>query len=394
MPEPRPLSVVAERLKVARESRGLSPEDVDTHLGVGPGWTALIESGREVPRLDFIMAMGSAVGLPAVEMFSGLKAPTVLRRDLWAEQATSGDGIILHFPYGRHDAAVPLANATLADFEQVLSVLRTGLANLAALPDPSDERARAIQTKSVASTFLQAATTWPHANPSDLWWFLVYRAYCDPLNHPATHARLDFGQSWKRTGGWALERVLVAHYGPALREAGLDIVIPDSDRKAQYQGQLQQGITHTIEGDKIDVFLIGHQHGKEICFGVVHVKASFAERRTDDVPMSEALMGKGYLSPLWTMDCKGSPAAHPVNAGELGPVHDGTSGPDRRSAKRRDFEVNGYFSACFSYNANTIPTPPSPETRGRVIVCNFNDPKDAFHRFVVNGWATFCERNH
>jgi len=67
---------------------------------------------------------------------------------------------------------------------------------------------------------------WPHANPSDIWWFVVSRAYHDPFNHPAHYARLDLGQSWKRTGGWALEEVLVRHYGPALAVVPGDV--PDA----------------------------------------------------------------------------------------------------------------------------------------------------------------------
>lgn len=89
----------------------------------------------------------------------------------------------------------------------------------------------ALKTDSVASTFLKAVEVWPDANPSDLWWFVIYRAYCDPYNHPAQFARLDFTQSWKRTGGWALEEVLVRHYGPFLRARGVNLFIADGSTK-------------------------------------------------------------------------------------------------------------------------------------------------------------------
>ena len=60
--------------------------------------------------------------------------------------------------------------------------------------------------------------------------------------------------------------------------------------------------------------------------------------------MSTVLANCGYTSPLWTMDCKSMPGEFPINRGELGEV------TDRRSAKRKDIEDEGYFTGCFSYN--------------------------------------------
>jgi len=189
----------------------------------------------------------------------------------------------------------------------VLISLRNGLSRLTAATAPG----RAIKKDAVATAFLKAVELWPKANPSDLWWFLVYRAFCDPYNHPAQFARLNLDQSWKRTAGWALEEVLVRHYGPL--------------RKHIQEARL----TGRIEADKVDVLLTGDTGSGPRFFGVVHVKASFAERRTDDVPLSEALARAGYTSPLWTMDCKSSPATHPLNRGELGRAH------GKRGAKRK-----------------------------------------------------------
>lgn len=62
-----------------------------------------------------------------------------------------------------------------------------------------------------------------------------------------------------------------------------------------------------IEADKIDVVLTGDTANGPVFLGVVHVKASFAERRTDDVPLSETLIKHGYTSPLWTI---GWPRSH------------------------------------------------------------------------------------
>ena len=100
---------------------------------------------------------------------------------------------------------------------------------------------------------------WPHINPSDIWWFLIYRAYCDPYNHPAQYARLDFTQSWKRTGGWALEEILIRHYGPFLRERGVNMFIADGPTKARLVRDLT--IADRVEADKIDVVLTGEAPG-------------------------------------------------------------------------------------------------------------------------------------
>jgi hypothetical protein len=208
----------------------------------------------------------------------------------------------------------------------------------------------------------------------------VYRAYCDQYNHPSEHSRLDFTQSWKRTGGWALERIIERHYGPALAAHGINLVIADTERKVRLLSGINIG--HRLEADKMDVLLTIGNGTAEKLIGVVHVKASFAERRTDDVPMSQALVNAGFISPLWTMDCKSTPSVHPTNRGELGAVYSG-QGADGRSAKRKDIEDDGFFSACFSYNKNTIPTPAGYRAKARIVACDFSNPNDAFTNFIV-----------
>ena len=254
--------------------------------------------------------------------------------------------------------------------------LRNGLARLAAVNADASE---AIKTDSVAKAFLKAVDIWPESNPSDLWWFVIYRAYCDPFNHPAEFARLDFTQSWKRTGGWALEEVLVRHYGPFLQRHGINLFIADGATKQALVNKIDVG--DRLEADKIDVALTGGHENQ--FFGVVHVKASFAERRTDDVPMSGALTRAGYTSPLWTMDCKSMPAVRPRNRGELGDAQ------GRRSAKRLDIEDEGYFTGCFSYNRNTRRSLGDLAPERQIYVCDFRNPDDTFSRFIRRRWRKF-----
>ncbi len=380
------IAVLLSRLRELREQAGISPEELDARLILGPGWVRRFESGRTIPTLDVLVVLLSALGYELHDLVADLALPAeeetttaAVERFLSAEE-TDSETLIVHFRYADYDATYRLAGATMEEFEDVIRVLRDGLASLAR-EGTVDERA--IKSSAVARTFLRAMELWPHANPSDIWWFVVSRAYHDPFNHPAHYARLDLGQSWKRTGGWALEEILVRHYGPALTEEGVRIVIATTAERRRYISQL--AVADRLEADKMDVLLLGDQGGEARCFGVVHVKASFAERRTDDVPMSKALVDAGYCSPLWTMDCKSTPGQEPVNRGELGEPM--VSGVDKRSAKRKDIEDDGYFSACFSYNRRTRPTPSEQPARGRIYVCDFSDPAgDAFARFVVDAW--------
>lgn len=78
-----------------------------------------------------------------------------------------------------------------------------GLADLASEPveaveedeeEETNTRAKSIKTDAVASAYLKAVERFPTANPSDLWYFLIYRAYLDPYNHPAKFA-------WRKSPG-------------------------------------------------------------------------------------------------------------------------------------------------------------------------------------------------
>lgn len=77
------------------------------------------------------------------------------------------------------------------------------------------------------------------------------------------------------------------------------------------------------------------------------------------------------------------PGARPVNRGELGAL-DGD-----RSAKRMDIEDEGYFTGCFSYNKNTLPSPPGLPAQRRVYSCDFSNPDDEFSRFIISRWRAF-----
>lgn len=372
------LQALLRNIGKVREKAGLSPEQIEERLILGPGWINRFENAESIPSIDMLLAILHETGAGIRDLIEDLPEPdaATVGRAIFAEEA--GDDLTVHFRYATFDAEYTLQGATLEEFEAVEKMLRDGLARLATTDEGQSE---AIKSDSVARAFLKAVELWPHASPSDMWWFVVYRAYCDPYNHPAQFARLDFSQSWKRTGGWALEEVLVRHYGPFLKESGINLFIADGVSKQELVEALD--IEDRVEADKIDVVLTGDTRRGPRFFGVVHVKASFAERRTDDVPLSSALAHAGYTSPLWTMDCKSMPGERPVNRGELGDPK------TRRSAKRKDIEDEGYFTGCFSYNKNTRPSPKNLSADRRIHVCDFSNPDDRFSRFIRQRWRKF-----
>ena len=193
---------VLGRVRRLREEAGLSADELEADLLLGPGWVEAFESGRVVPTLDVLLTILGRLGVKPGDVFGDLEAsdadlePSSFTRALRAEQ--DGADLVVRFPYAKFDASHRLEGATLDDFDAVIKALRDGLARLVDTPVNGDEdETTAIKSDAVATMFLTAMEFWPHANPSDVWWFIVYRAFCDPFNHPAKFARLNLDQSWK-----------------------------------------------------------------------------------------------------------------------------------------------------------------------------------------------------
>lgn len=353
-----------KNVRQRREILRLSQEGLAVAAGLDRSYIGGIERGERNPSLTAILQLAAALEVPPARLFDSLgdNSPVVPDAVNRLRVAESEEGLAIRFRYDRYDAKYLLPSATRSQYNNVVAVLRRGLTE--------DGRSR----DAVANAFIRATRLWPDINPSDLWTFLINRAYCDRSNHPEVNERLNLEQSWKRTSGWALERVLIEHYGPFLGKNG---VIITTGNKAKKESLLSAAGDSRIVPDKADI-LISYADSGENLLGVVHVKASIAERRTDDVPMSQALMEAGYLSVFWTMDCKSFPSAKPENRGEFGEA----SG-ERISEKRRDFEEHGHFSACFSYNSNTRPTLEG-DRAAKIFVCDFKNPDDHFARFLID----------
>ena len=276
-----------------REALGMTQEDLSEASGLDRSYIGGVERGERNPALTAILRLASALRVTPGRLFEGftVHGETHGQSESMTTQPVK-DGLAIRFRYDQHDAEYLLSEATISEFNQVLSVLKDGLA------------AGSTKTDVVADTFRRAVSLWPSANPSDIWTFIVNRAYCDRSNHPEANARLNLEQSWKRTSGWALERVLVGHYREFLLRNGLIVKVVNKSEKIALLGALNDP---RVVPDKADILITFNSGASEQLLGVVHVKASLAERRTDDVPMSQALIEQGYISVFWTMDVKSFP---------------------------------------------------------------------------------------
>jgi transcriptional regulator with XRE-family HTH domain len=369
-----------DAISKARESANLSTSDLERELVLGPGWLESIESGEMPVDLGMYVFLARRLDVNLQNLLNLVPKnieSTELPRLVHGKE--SGKNLEIHFDYAGQPARYLLEDAALADFSKVLLTLRDGLA-LASFGATDIEGVGASKTKAVVDTFQLATRTWPKANPSDLWWFLVYRAFLDPYNHPASSAKGNLAQSWIRTSGWALEKIFVDNYSAPLRQHGLEISIEQQPAKSALLSEMK--VDGNLNHDKVDIILSGNRDGKRTAFGVVHVKASFAERRTDDVPMSQMLIRSGYFSPLLTLDCKSMPSELPVNRGELG------TSEGERSDKRLDIERDGVFSDCFSFNLKSSPTTDT-QAIAKIHNCIFDSSEDAFVKAAVAFWNRF-----
>ena len=357
----RYVSLFGENVKRFRETMGFSQEQLAEKADLDRSYIGGIERGERNPSLKAIIRLALALNIAPHQLFQEPGAITLPVQHLAAHQ--TDNGITLAFKYDQYDATYDLNNATVLEFQSVIKALRVGLLS------------KSQQSQVVANTFLRAIRTWPQANPSDLWTFLMNRAYCDRNNHPSESNRLNLEQSWKRTSGWALEYILTQHYETFLQGKGVTLILKDVQHKKRLLDPI--GDSRIIPA-KADIVVTYRTQENEKLLGVIHVKASSAERRTDDIPMSQALIQSGFLSVLWTMDVKSMPSSRPVNHGEFGQA----ANRQTISDKRKDIEEHGHFSACFSYNANTVPTPENYQTPSRIFTCNFQNPNDAFTAFL------------
>jgi len=222
-----------------------------------------------------------------------------------------------------------------------------------------------------------AIDRFPDANPSDLYHHIVYRLYL------RDYTKTQADRSWVRAGGEAFELFIEQHYNPTLNPKGIAVrwLYNDSLRASALQ---EMGIAGEVGGSKLDIALYGNVNEKPVIFGGIHAKLSLAERVSDDVPCSVAMMKRGLSSYLLTLDAKSFPPPNGdlVNRGELGTL-------ENPSDKRAYIEAHGSFTACFSYNLRTTPSGESTRSGRRIHVSTFSQEKDQLPNVVLSAWESF-----
>jgi hypothetical protein len=271
---------------------------------------------------------------------------------------------------------VELQGVTDAAYNQAQLLLDQALRN------PGTKNRDAIR-----SAFLYLVRACPDANVSDLWHHIVYRQYCQIL---PKHRPQDPGQSWKRASGDALESSLEELYTPVLSGYGITIKML-VDREEKKRTLASMGIAGLVGDSKLDVVLavkVGTKKNPPFVdewqiFGGIHVKASLAERVSDDVPASRAMMQRDYCSPLWTLDVKsfppGSFGANQrtfINRGELGTVA-------QPSDKRKYIEAHGDFDNCYTANSRSVPSSNSTASGKRICGIQLSVQPDTFACDVI-----------
>jgi BsaWI-like restriction endonuclease len=239
-----------------------------------------------------------------------------------------------------------------------------------ALADPEVKNREVI-----CDSFLELLRLCPTANASDLWHHIVYRLYCEIF---PKHRNQDPKQSWVRASGDALESAIEKIYIPVLAPQNIQIQALIS-REQKSATLAAMGLEKEVGDSKLDVAVrLYAGGGKWVTFGGVHVKASLAERVSDDIPASRAMMKSGYFSPLWTLDVKSfpPPTGDLVNRGELGT-------PSNPSEKRKYVESHGDFDNCYSANARSAPSEGQTRSGKRICSLSLATQPDQFAQEVI-----------
>jgi transcriptional regulator with XRE-family HTH domain len=363
-------------LRELREQAGLSQKQLAEKLGVGSqSFIAKIEGGER--RVDVIELLDIAAAL-------NVDISAIAEKLGWTNPARSGDLVAVPPPgeveKHRHGIQIPMLwrgkrlpvvveKATPAGYLAAEKAISNRFQSL----NHSSERNR----DAIAWAMQEALRYLPGVNPSDIYHHIVYRIYM------REYKRSDANQSWVRAGGEALEVFIEQTYNPLLEQHGirLQALISGAEKKKAIKAI---GLSGKVGDAKLDVALLGQHQDKWHIFGGLHVKASLAERVSDDVPCSVEMMKNGYWSGLFTFDAKSfpPPVGDLVNRGELGTEA-------RPSDKRKYITQHGSFSCCVCYNTRIEPSPVRTASGKRIFVCGIADSTDALPGLVVAAWKDF-----
>ncbi|MCP4362787.1 MAG: restriction endonuclease [Chloroflexi bacterium] len=281
------------------------------------------------------------------------------------------NGILQQLLWKNHVAEVFLENVTKKKYLYVEEKISNLFSSLNA-PNPKLKNREAI-----CEALEFAVTELPSTNPSDIYQHVIYRLYI------REYKRSKAEQSWVRAGGEGVELFIERHYVDVFRPYEITIRALLT-RNAKALALDEMGLSGQVGNSKLDIALYGQHQGRQIIFGGIHCKASLAERVSDDVPCSEAMMHRGLLSVLYTFDSKSFPPPRGdlINRGELG-------SPGQPSDKRKYIEDHGSFEACFSYNLRTVPSKDGTKSGKKIYVSSLTREDDIFPTYIIQKWNDY-----
>ncbi|QWV94220.1 helix-turn-helix domain-containing protein [Geomonas oryzisoli] len=368
--------IIVEQLKRVRVEKKVTQRTLAGLLGQQQSYVAKVEGGER--RLDIL------------ELFDWLKAlradPLIFLREIgWVAQERPGNipalplpghveevhgGLNLIMAWQGEKKIVFLQDAKPHDYLIVEKEIT------AIFQELNNHKSKTMNREAICKAFQLAFELLPAVNPSDVYHHIVYRLYL------REYTKTNAEQSWVRAGGEAVELFVARHYADRLAANGIEIKALLS-RGEKAAALAEMGLAGTVGDSKLDISLYGVIERKRYIFGGIHCKASFAERVSDDVPCSEAMMRSGLTSLLFTFDAKSfpPPAGDLINRGELG-TH------ENPSDKRRYIEEHGSFDACFCYNLRSVPSKKKTTSGKRIYVCKF-DEDDVLPQKVIEAWQQY-----
>ncbi len=124
-------SIVA-KLKEEREKAGITTDELNDKLRLGPGWIEGFEANQTAPTIDFIFAIVRALDLDFETVFQELdfsSAKDVLSHNIEVEDAKKAKqkGANVRFRYNSYLAEVFIPSASKATFDVVVEKFRDDL---------------------------------------------------------------------------------------------------------------------------------------------------------------------------------------------------------------------------------------------------------------------------
>jgi transcriptional regulator with XRE-family HTH domain len=379
---------IGARLRELRDELGLTQEQLAKQTGLSAEVISRIENGHGNPTAETLERVLAGLDVSARGFFTTARFGSV-RPEVKLLPVDDGRSVQVEFRTSGRQRVATILHLSHTSCEHSLRQLWGDLARTLSAPPPpsavslSGERAELTTvetqwTDAVARAYYPLVARNARVNPSDVWWYFLRRLYLDAGRNPLAQIDKDLEGSWKKVSGVAFERVVDMHYCTYLENRQIELVRNPS--RALF---LQFGVTERAEQNKVDRLACHvRSDGSRVPFAIVNFKSSIAERWNADQSHS-----RRRCAVFITLDAKDD-AVRTDNPGEYGrPLVRGALPDGERgwtgSPKRHSVEVRGIFSAVFSFNTRTLPTPDTMKARSRIHVLTFADRDDAFSQYLI-----------